>query len=129
MGKAQVNLQDSFLNQIRKENEEVKFVFVDGSALIGAVRGFDNFTVVVQGRGAQHLVYKHAVAHIVYRRTRRDDAKDGIMGDQAVAGGADAAPSDSPTPTPPAKPAEEPKKSSSAFNPINIAGLNAQKPS
>jgi host factor-I protein len=77
MAKASMNIQDSFLNQTRKEGGEVKFVMVDGSSLIGQVKGFDNFTVVVQSRNAQHLLYKHAISQIISRKpSRREDADD-----------------------------------------------------
>lgn len=68
MAKGMVNLQDSFLNQVRKDNTEIEMVLLDGTHLTGAVRGFDNFTVVVNAQGNQHLVYKHAIAQIIGRR-------------------------------------------------------------
>lgn len=65
MPKAAGNLQDSFLNQLRKENVEVTFNFVSGASLRGTVRGFDNFTIIIKdAEGHHHLVYKHAVAHV-----------------------------------------------------------------
>ncbi len=68
MGKASVNLQDSFLNQVRKDNSEIEMVLLDGTRLTGLVRGFDNFTVIVNTQGNQHLVYKHAIGQIIGRR-------------------------------------------------------------
>ena len=68
MVKPGVNLQDSFLNQIRKENAEILVVLLDGARLNGHVRGFDNFTVILNARNQQHLIYKHAIAQIVTRR-------------------------------------------------------------
>lgn len=72
IGKATVNLQDSFLNQVRKDNSEIEMVLVNGTHLTGLVRGFDNFTVVVNAAGKQHLVYKHAIAQIVSQRPIQD---------------------------------------------------------
>ena len=68
MAKTSINLQDSFLNQVRKDNVEIQLVLLDGSTLLGHVRGFDNFTVIVNGPQAQHLIYKHAIAHVVSQR-------------------------------------------------------------
>lgn len=65
MSKAAVNLQDSFLNQVRRENSEVRVLLVNGTLLRGTVKGFDNFTVILNNRNGQHLIYKHAVAQIV----------------------------------------------------------------
>jgi host factor-I protein len=69
MSKVNMNLQDSFLNQVRKEATELKMVLVDGTTLTGVVRGFDNFTVILSSRGAQHLIYKHAISQLIWRRT------------------------------------------------------------
>jgi host factor-I protein len=59
-----INLQDSFLNQVRKENVPVIIYLVNGFQLRGAVRGFDNFTVIIENDGKQQLVYKHAISTI-----------------------------------------------------------------
>jgi len=60
-----INLQDSFLNQIRKENNlPVVIYLVNGFQLRGVVKGFDNFTVVIENDGKQQLVYKHAISTI-----------------------------------------------------------------
>lgn len=69
MNKTQVNLQDTFLNQVRKENIGVTIYLIGGVQLRGHVRGFDTFTILLdsQGRPTQ-LVYKSAVTSIVPMR-------------------------------------------------------------
>ncbi|MBP2640018.1 MAG: hfq [Firmicutes bacterium] len=59
-----INLQDSFLNQVRKENVPVIIYLVNGFQLRGSVRGFDNFTVIIENDNKQQLVYKHAISTI-----------------------------------------------------------------
>ncbi len=59
-----INLQDSFLNQVRKENVAVTIYLVNGFQLKGMVRGFDNFTVILENDNKQQLVYKHAISTI-----------------------------------------------------------------
>ncbi|MDR3591420.1 MAG: RNA chaperone Hfq [Negativicutes bacterium] len=59
-----INLQDSFLNQVRKENVPVIIYLVNGFQLRGSVKGFDNFTVIMENDGKQQLVYKHAISTI-----------------------------------------------------------------
>ncbi len=59
-----INLQDSFLNQVRKENVAVTIHLVNGFQIKGSVRGFDNFTVVLDSMGKQQMVYKHAISTI-----------------------------------------------------------------
>ena len=64
MSKNQVNLQDLFLNQVRKEKTAVTIFLVNGFQIKGLVKGFDNFTVVVELDGKQQLVYKHAISTV-----------------------------------------------------------------
>jgi len=68
MSKGAMNLQDSFLNQVRRENSEVRVLLVNGTVLRGSVKGFDNFTLILTNRQGQHLIYKHAIAQIVNQR-------------------------------------------------------------
>ncbi len=64
MSKAQMNLQDSFLNQVRKEKMPVTIFLVNGFQIKGIVKGFDNFTVIVELEQKQQLVYKHAISTV-----------------------------------------------------------------
>jgi len=59
-----INLQDSFLNQVRKENVSVTIHLVNGFQIRGYVKGFDNFTVIIENEGKQQMVYKHAISTI-----------------------------------------------------------------
>ncbi len=68
MGKS-INLQDMFLNQVRKEGVGVTIYLTNSVQLRGYVRGFDAFTVLLDAPGKPtQLVYKHAVASIVPTR-------------------------------------------------------------
>ncbi|MTI79488.1 MAG: RNA chaperone Hfq [Firmicutes bacterium] len=64
MTKPQINLQDAFLNQVRKENIPITMFLINGFQLKGLVRGFDNFTVILESEGKQMMVYKHAISTI-----------------------------------------------------------------
>ena len=64
LNKSQFNLQDAFLNQVRKEKLLVTVYLVNGFQIRGLVKGFDNFTVVVELDGKQQLVYKHAISTV-----------------------------------------------------------------
>lgn len=69
MNKPQLNLQDIFLNQVRKENIGVTIYLIGGVQLRGMVRGFDAFTILLNSVGKPtQLVYKHAVTSIVPSR-------------------------------------------------------------
>ena len=64
LNKSQFNLQDAFLNQVRKDKILVTIYLVNGFQIRGMVKGFDNFTVVVELDGKQQLVYKHAISTV-----------------------------------------------------------------
>ncbi|NLG32945.1 MAG: RNA chaperone Hfq [Syntrophomonadaceae bacterium] len=60
----QINLQDAFLNQVRKEKTPVAIFLINGFQIKGIVKGFDNFTVVVEFEQKQQMVYKHAISTV-----------------------------------------------------------------
>ena len=59
------NLQDSFLNQLRRDKSVVTMFLMNGFQLHGVVKGFDGFTVVLDSEGRQQLIYKHAISTVV----------------------------------------------------------------
>lgn len=60
--KQPVNIQDQFLNQLRKENIPVTVFLLNGFQLRGLIKAFDNFTIILESEGKQQLVYKHAIS-------------------------------------------------------------------
>lgn len=69
MSKAQPNIQDLFLNQVRKENANVTIYLVNGVQLRGFIRAFDQFTVLLESPGRPtQIVYKHAMTSVVPSR-------------------------------------------------------------
>ena len=63
--KQSINIQDQFLNQLRKENTFVTLYLLNGFQLSGLIKGFDNFTVLLETEGKQQLIYKHAISTFV----------------------------------------------------------------
>ena len=61
----QINLQDAFLNQARRDRLNVTMFLMNGFQMRGVVRGFDGFTVVLDSEGKQQLIYKHAISTVV----------------------------------------------------------------
>ncbi len=64
MSKNLINLQDAFLNQVRKDKIPVTVFLVNGFQIKGMVRGFDNFTVIIEVDQKQQLIYKHAISTV-----------------------------------------------------------------
>ena len=59
------NVQDAFLNYIRKQKTPVTVFLVNGVKLQGIVTWFDNFSVLLRRDGHTQLVYKHAISTIM----------------------------------------------------------------
>ena len=59
------NVQDVFLNHIRKQKASVTIFLVNGVKLQGIVTGFDNFSVLLRRDGHTQLVYKHAISTVM----------------------------------------------------------------
>ena len=65
MGGDKQNLQDAFLNHIRKNKIAVTIFLVNGVKLQGVVTWFDNFCVLLRRDGQSQLVYKHAISTVM----------------------------------------------------------------
>ncbi len=59
------NVQDVFLNHIRKQKTPVTIFLVNGVKLQGIVTWFDNFSVLLRRDGHTQLVYKHAISTVM----------------------------------------------------------------
>lgn len=59
------NLQDLFLNSVRKQKISLTIFLINGVKLTGIVTSFDNFCVLLRRDGHSQLVYKHAISTIM----------------------------------------------------------------
>lgn len=59
------NLQDLFLNSVRKSKNPLTIFLINGVKLTGIVTSFDNFCVLLRRDGQSQLVYKHAISTIM----------------------------------------------------------------
>jgi host factor-I protein len=64
------NIQDAFLNLARRDRLAVRIRLMDGTEFDARIKNFDRFAVIVEQDGADHLVFKHAVATIRVPRTQ-----------------------------------------------------------
>ncbi len=64
-GERAQNLQDTFLNNVRKNKISVTIFLVNGVKLQGVVTWFDNFCVLLRRDGHSQLVYKHAISTVM----------------------------------------------------------------
>ncbi len=80
MNKQNNNLQDVFLNGVRKSRVGVIIHLVNGFQLKGVVKGFDNFIIMLDSDGKQMMIYKHAITTITPSKpvsfNREDESAD-----------------------------------------------------
>ena len=65
MSEKQQNLQDTFLNAVRKSKSAVTIFLINGVKLQGNITWFDNFCVLLRRDGQSQLVYKHAISTVM----------------------------------------------------------------
>jgi len=65
MASEKQNLQDVFLNHVRKNKVPVTIFLVNGVKLQGVITWFDNFCVLLRRDGQSQLVYKHAISTVM----------------------------------------------------------------
>jgi host factor-I protein len=63
-GNKGLNLQDNYLNQLRKEKIAVVIYLTNGVRLKGSIKSFDNFVILLK-ENTESLIYKHAISTIV----------------------------------------------------------------
>ena len=63
MIKNQINIQDQFLNRIRRDRIRVTIELMSGQKIEGIMTSFDNFSLILRGE-ADQLIYKHAISSI-----------------------------------------------------------------
>ncbi len=73
MVKNHINIQDQFLNRMRKERVTVIIELITGERIEGQITSFDNFSLIVRNDN-ERLIYKHAISS-VFSREKRDWTK------------------------------------------------------
>ncbi|RPF55914.1 RNA chaperone Hfq [Aquisalibacillus elongatus] len=56
------NVQDTYLNKLRKEKVPLTVFLTNGFQLRGVIKSFDNFTILIETEGKQQLIFKHAIS-------------------------------------------------------------------
>ena len=69
MDKPAQNIQDSFLNNSRKEKGVVTIYLLSGVKLSGKIKSFDKYSLVMETNNQEQLIFKHAISTVVAQRT------------------------------------------------------------
>ncbi|HZT57927.1 MAG TPA: RNA chaperone Hfq [Pyrinomonadaceae bacterium] len=62
------NIQDAFLNTVRREKDVVTIYLMNGAKLSGRIRSFDKFSVLLESGAQEQLIFKHAISTIQHAR-------------------------------------------------------------
>jgi len=62
------NIQDAFLNTVRRDKAPVTVYLVNGAKLLGKIRSFDKFSVLLESGAQEQLIFKHAISTISLAR-------------------------------------------------------------
>ncbi|HTK95534.1 MAG TPA: RNA chaperone Hfq [Terriglobales bacterium] len=65
MDKPAQNIQDSFLNNARKDKTNITIYLLSGVKLTGRIRSFDKYSVVLETSNQEQLIFKHAISTVV----------------------------------------------------------------
>ena len=60
-----VNIQNNFFNELRKSKNTITMFLTNGVKVDGVIESFDQYTVVINVRGKQQLVFKHAISTVI----------------------------------------------------------------
>ena len=62
------NIQDTFLNTVRKDKSPITIYLVSGVKLTGKIRSFDKYSVLLENNSQEQLIFKHAISTVVSSR-------------------------------------------------------------
>lgn len=96
MDKPAQNIQDSFLNNARKEKSQITIYLMSGVKLTGRIRSFDKYSVVLETNNQEQLIFKHAISTVVAARGHAEP-----RGEHREGGRAPVAHASPPPPIPP----------------------------
>jgi host factor-I protein len=63
------NIQDTFLNTVRKDKSPITIYLVSGVKLTGRIRSFDKYSVLLENNSQEQLIFKHAISTVVSGRS------------------------------------------------------------
>ena len=69
------NIQDTFLNTVRKDKSPITIYLVSGVKLTGRIRSFDKYSVLLENNSQEQLIFKHAISTVVSGRAPHSDGR------------------------------------------------------
>lgn len=93
MEKPAQNIQDSFLNNARKDKVVLTIYLMSGVKLSGRIKSFDKYSVVLETSNQEQLIFKHAISTVVTQRSSHSYNSSVPQSAAAVSSGVSAQPS------------------------------------
>jgi host factor-I protein len=87
MDKPAQNIQDSFLNNARKDKVVLTIYLMSGVKLSGRIKSFDKYSLVLETNNQEQLIFKHAVSTVVTQKSSHSYASSGPAVATSVSGG------------------------------------------
>lgn len=81
------NIQDAFLNTVRREKDTVTIYLMNGAKLTGRIRSFDKFSVLLESGSQEQLIFKHAISTIQHTRRPLSEHRSSHPSEQPAASG------------------------------------------
>jgi host factor-I protein len=69
------NIQDAFLNTVRREKTTVTIYLVNGAKLTGRIRSFDKFSILLESGPHDQLIFKHAISTVSQTKRTSGDLR------------------------------------------------------
>ena len=63
------NIQDVYLNTVRRDKAPVTVFLISGVKLIGKIKGFDKYSVILEANNQEQLIFKHAISTVVTQKS------------------------------------------------------------
>jgi host factor-I protein len=87
MEKPAQNIQDSFLNNARKDKVILTIYLMSGVKLSGRIKSFDKYSVVLETNNQEQLIFKHAISTVVTQKAAHSYAGNSLVTGQSASGG------------------------------------------
>ena len=87
MEKPAQNIQDSFLNNARKDKIVLTIYLMSGVKLSGRIKSFDKYSLVLETNNQEQLIFKHAISTVVTQKTSHPYGSSTQATAQGVSGG------------------------------------------
>ena len=78
------NIQDVYLNTVRRDKAPVTVFLISGVKLIGKIKGFDKYSVILEANNQEQLIFKHAISTVVTQKTAHSYASSSSAVGQSV---------------------------------------------